>query len=369
MSLRFYSVSSGGLWLDHEFSRGVTALLGQRADGVEQVLELAAGCQRPERGVVSLDQRPPLSHPATRAGVGTVFEQEWAPRGLRVGDWLRQLQQHHCVATSSQTPTECLGRLGVADLERRWTHALGANERRAALLALALGLDAPRLLALSNPFSIAGIDRAQLAAELARHAHHAVVLFSTPHLSDVELTGGERCVFASGRLVGELALTSASASRVCYRVTCDDPSKLCAALLNVACVQSVSAPQHARTLEIIGTAPLKLNLAILDRAREHGVVLENIVEAPVDLESLQAHARGRRDGEYRAGAQATASDPVLTPKASPDASVAIPFGDALAPAGVTKELVLTTVNADGTSVPESATALRSPVPPHEVDDG
>jgi hypothetical protein len=98
-------------------------------------------------------------------------------------------------------------------------------------------------------------------------------------------------------------------SRVCYRVTCDAPGLLCAGLLALPEVTSVSAPQHARTLEVEGRDALKLNLAILEQATTLGVQIENLVEAAADLQALQAHARGRRDAEYHAAT--AAAEPVL----------------------------------------------------------
>ncbi len=308
MSARFLSVTSDNLWLDHEFPRGMTALIGLVDDGVERVLRLAAGCQRPDRGVVSIAQRPPLNDPATRAAIGTVFEHEWAPRGVTVAQWLERLRRHHAPGTSSKNAQTCLGRLGLDHLAGRSTNELNENDRRAALLALALGLDAPLLLALSTPFSIAGVDRARLAAELARHATRAVVLFSTAHVSDAELTGAERLVFAGGRLMGALQATDGLGSRVCYRVTCDAPGLLCAGLLALPEVTSVSAPQHARTLEVEGMDALKLSLAILEQSATLGVKIENLVEAAADLQALQAHARGRRDAEYHAAT--TTAEPI-----------------------------------------------------------
>lgn len=305
MSLRFFSVTSAGLWLDHEFSTGATCLLGTADDGVEQVLALASGCVRPERGVVSLDHKPLFNHPDTRAAVGTLSSVEWAPPGSTAFEWVEQLQGLHRVATSSAAAEQCLSDLGLSALGRELMGDLSPDQRRGVALAVALGLHAPKLLALSTPFEVRSVSQRAVVEKLAEHAQRSIVLFSTTQQRDAARLGAQARVFAANRCVGQWAAEQSGPAHrnVCYRVTCDPPAKLCAALLGHPAVLSVQAPAHRSTLEVIGTAPEATSLALLEAADEAGVTIHDLFEAPLDLEALQANMRGHSDGMYQAALQ------------------------------------------------------------------
>lgn len=309
MSLRFFSVTSAGLWLDHEFEIGATGLLGSSTDGGEQVLALANGSVRPERGVVSLDHTPAFDHPRTRAAVGTLSPQEWAPAGATALEWMAQLQGLHRQATSSAPAEQCLSDLGLSSLRKQLMGDLSPDQRRGVALAVALGLDAPRLLTLSTPFEVRSVSQAAVHERLTAHARRCIVLFTTTQQDDVSRLGAGACVFAGKRCVGRWDSGEEGPAQrvVCYRVTCEPAAKMYAALLAQPAVRSVQAPVHRGTLQVIGNGAEATSLAILETANQHGITLHDMFEAPLELDALQASMRGHTDAAYQTALQTTQS--------------------------------------------------------------
>jgi ABC-type thiamine transport system ATPase subunit len=331
MSLQFHAVSSDGLWLDHTFVTGATVLLGNWTDGPGRVLELSCGSHRPERGDVTLDGKSLFAAPQARATVGTLFPAESVLGAGLTADWLERVALLRGLSGNMSNPAECLGRIGAESLLARKTRTLTSIERRKVALAAALGLPAPRVLALADPFGIPGVERATLAQLLSEVATRAIVLVATPHLKDALTLAATTCTFSNGRLLTRpfRADEEQPTPHVRYRVTTNDPARLMHQLLASPMVDRVQVPQHTRTLEVAGTNARGLSLAILRASLDCGARIENLIEAPLDLDALQAAARGRADGTYAAAYQASA---VPATSASSDATAFHQPGDSERPA-------------------------------------
>jgi ABC-2 type transport system ATP-binding protein len=304
MSLRFDAVWGGGTALDCSWGVGAHCLLGAWTEGIERLFSLASGKVAPEHGKVTLDGVEPFRNPSTRARVVLVDSEAWLPNASTLTAAMSMLQAIHAPALQGESPRSCLERLGLSHLAERPTAELDAEERRAALLSLALGFRAPRLLLLAEPLSIRGVDRQALREGLADAARTGIVLVSTEHHAVVAELGSPTSVFAAGRLlVGEGSSDLRSSAFGCFRITSDDPKRLATLLLDAPEVFSVQAPLHTGTLEVSGVSPEALSLAVLRTALAAGIRLDHLIEVPAQLDVLQAAVRGRADGTYAAAYQ------------------------------------------------------------------
>lgn len=311
MSLRFQSVVDGPLWLDQHFEVGITALVGHAGDELDRVLELATGYRRPVRGVVSLDSVPLFDAPRARASIGSALGDEWAPPRWRTSDWIRQLRRLHGLADGD--PSACLARLGLEALGHRFTESLSVRERRSVTLAVALSLPSPRALVLEDPLGLGIPEQSRLIELLGAAGARAIVLLTTPHHEDAALLGARPLVFAKGR-----CLPAPTQPSGCFRVTTDRPGALAAALLADPRVYRVHAPVHTGTLEVSGHDPKDVSRAILEGAAATHAMIENLVEAQLDLDVLQATWRGYADAAYTAAHQVASQVYVAPTPARPD---------------------------------------------------
>lgn len=313
MSLRFQGVVDGPLWLDQRFEVGVTALVGHAGDELDRVLELATGYRRPARGVVSLDSVPLFDAPRARASIGSALGDEWAPPKWLTSEWIRQLRYLHGLTDGD--PAECLVTLGLDALAQRSTETLSARERRSVALAVATSLPSPRALVLEDPLGLGIPEQNRLMELLGAAARRAIVILTTPHPEDAALLGAHTYVFAKGR-----CLPAPTQPSACFRVTTDRPGDLAAALLADPRVSRVHAPAHASTLEVSGRDPKDVSRAILEASAATTATLENLIEAQLDLDVLQATWRGYADAAYTAAHQVAPQVYVAPAPLPPDAT-------------------------------------------------
>jgi energy-coupling factor transporter ATP-binding protein EcfA2 len=225
----------------------------------------------------------------------------WLPELGSVSAALEMLDAIRNPHASSSRLLDSLERMQIAHLGARRPSELGRHERRAVLLAYLLGLDSLKVVLLCDPFTIAGVNQLALVERLHELASTAVVLLATDQAEDVQRLGAAAGVFSAGRLLEPKGAHALRPSEYgCFRVTCDQPQRLTLALQNNPAVHSVQAPLHTSTLEVTGTNPEQLSLAILGAINELGIQLYNLTDVPVQLEVLQAAVRGRVDGMYAA---------------------------------------------------------------------
>jgi len=309
VTLRFASVAVSGVWLDHRFEPGLTALVGHPDAAARAIVELACGLRLPERGVVSLAGKAPALHPELRAAIASLLPEEPAPRDTTVLYWMERSRALRLAARACPDAETCLDRLGLAELGRRTTDAITPRECRAAMLALACGLEDPAAMVLWEPLTIAGVDRAELSRVLDERARNAPVLFTTTDPQAATSLGATTLHLVGGRLLN----APARPATVTYRVTVEGSSELASSLLAEPNVLRVAAPHDAHTLEVTGVEAADLSSTILRCIVRSDAKLVALTPTYHDLDTLQASARGSADAAYNAAQQAPAIQPQQYP--------------------------------------------------------
>jgi ABC-type multidrug transport system ATPase subunit len=304
VTLHFDGVWGGGFALTHTWDAGLTCLTGGWEDGADRIFALASGSTLPEHGKVTLDGARLFDSPASRARVVRVDRDAWLPQAPSLLAALTQLQALHAPELQGEPPLACLERMGLGAWATRPPNTLSNAERRGALLGLALGFHAPRLLLLADPGETVAFDAQYVTARLAELARTAIVLFATERPQQATALGARTAVLSKGRLLEAGNGTALSSTAFgCLRLACADATRLATLLLALPEVHSAQAPLHSQTLEVTGSDPQALSLAIMRTALSAGIRVDQLVEVPPQLDVLQAALRGRADGAYAAAYQ------------------------------------------------------------------
>jgi ABC-type multidrug transport system ATPase subunit len=317
MTLVFDRVSAPPLvGVSFELGPGTHVLLGTPEDGTHAAIAVAAGAVAPRAGRVSLGGADPRRSPAARRRIGSLLELEELPPAARVVDAVRAALALH---GSAGDPAAALASVGLEAWAARATRKLSPRERRSVALAIALGVDGPLLLALSEPLAdVPGIDRRAARDAIATRSRQAVVLCATASVRDALELGGTTLVLHRGRIVRTLA--GATSPDLAPRQTAelvlstDDARALAGALAEVpsvssACWNDREAPGQ---LTVRGDDLERLALGVVRAARDAGIRIHALGPAlPSVLEVKAASAgvaRAAYDEAYRLAAERARAD-------------------------------------------------------------
>jgi branched-chain amino acid transport system permease protein len=168
----------------------VTGIIGANGSGKTTLLNIVTGLESADGGIVRLDAIPLLAQPPrARAELGLArgFQHPEIPVGLDV------------LEAVSATTTEAEGmaaleRVGLAQMARRPTHALGPADRRRLDIARALA-SGPTVLLLDEPASgLSASERADLAVLLRELAGEGIAVVVVEHGMDFLLPIADRLV-------------------------------------------------------------------------------------------------------------------------------------------------------------------------------
>jgi iron(III) transport system ATP-binding protein len=187
-------------------SSEILALLGPSGCGKTTTLRIIAGLERPDSGLVRLNDRVVVSDsvfvPPEKRGVGMVFQDHALFPHLTVSENIAFGLRGQSAAQIKQTVGEMLHLVGLLPLAKRYPHALSGGERQRVALARALAPH-PVLVLMDEPFSSLDAD---LRMEMREHvrqilkAIQATVVFVT-HDQDEALYMGDRlAVLQKGHL-------------------------------------------------------------------------------------------------------------------------------------------------------------------------
>lgn len=171
--------------IDLSLDSGIHALVEAPGNEAAELVSICSGLVRPKKGSVHLNAERPFQSPRARRKIGALFRVEEPLEGPTVDVSVSRallLHGHHGRARDLFAP------FGLESLLLRSPGSLSPLETRTVALALALGVTAPDLLVLYEPFS-AGLGRREVDARLTdRAAEGTVVLIVLASLRDaVEL--------------------------------------------------------------------------------------------------------------------------------------------------------------------------------------
>lgn len=193
--------------ISFELSDGeILALVGPSGCGKTTTLRIIAGLERPDSGIVRLNDRVVASGtvfvPPEKRGVGMVFQDHALFPHLTVSENIAFGLRGQSTEQARQTVGEMLHLVGLLPLAKRYPHALSGGERQRVALARALA-PRPVLVLMDEPFSSLDAD---LRLEMREHVRRilksmqATVVFVT-HDQDEALYMGDRlAVLQSGQL-------------------------------------------------------------------------------------------------------------------------------------------------------------------------
>jgi iron(III) transport system ATP-binding protein len=193
--------------ISFELSGGeILALVGPSGCGKTTTLRIIAGLERPDSGIVRLNDRVVVSEsvfvPPEKRGVGMVFQDHALFPHLTVSENIAFGLRGQPAAEIKKTVGEMLHLVGLLPLAKRYPHALSGGERQRVALARALA-PRPVLVLMDEPLSSLDAD---LRMEMREHVRgilksmQATVVFVT-HDQDEALYMGDRlAVLQSGHL-------------------------------------------------------------------------------------------------------------------------------------------------------------------------
>jgi iron(III) transport system ATP-binding protein len=193
--------------ISFELSRSeILALVGPSGCGKTTTLRIIAGLERPDSGVVQLNDRVVASEsvfiPPEKRGVGMVFQDHALFPHLTVSENIAFGLRGQSSAEIKKTVGEMLHLVGLLPLARRHPHALSGGERQRVALARALA-PRPVLVLMDEPFSSLDAD---LRMEMREHVRRilksmqATVIFVTHDQEEALYMGDRLAVLQNGHL-------------------------------------------------------------------------------------------------------------------------------------------------------------------------
>ncbi len=184
----------------------VLALVGPSGCGKTTTLQLIAGLERPDSGLIQLNGQTVASDtcfvPTERRGVGMVFQDHALFPHLNVFDNIAFGLRTKKQVNINQVVGEMLDLVGLTPLAKRFPHALSGGERQRVALARALA-PRPVLVLMDEPFSSLDTDLRQEMREHVRSllkAIQATAVFVTHDQEEALYMGDRLAVFNHGQI-------------------------------------------------------------------------------------------------------------------------------------------------------------------------
>lgn len=184
----------------------ILALVGPSGCGKTTTLRLIAGLERPDSGLIRLDNRVIASEsvfvPPEQRGVGMVFQDHALFPHLTVYENVAFGLRGRKPAEIKSIVGDMLHLVGLLPLSKRYPHALSGGERQRVALARALA-PRPILLLMDEPFSSLDAD---LRTEVREHVRgilksmRATVIFVTHDQEEALFMGDRLAVLQRGGL-------------------------------------------------------------------------------------------------------------------------------------------------------------------------
>lgn len=284
--LRFEAVTTAELVnLNASFTPGIHVVLGAEHDGTDALLRAAAGSTRPKQGRAFLNGVAPYSDSRTRRGIATLFADE---SSLSAHTVQRSVALALRARADSRSALAVLDAAGLAAFATYRVSELSAREARAVALAIALCHPAPSLLALHEPYALAGSINPGFIAQKLRDfaAARAVVVCTVSRLSEAERIGGALFALERGVWLDPAALRG-SGTPVTLRVQTPEPRRLVARLSEAPDVTAVEWA-GAQELLVRGHSLEVLAHSVVANARAEAIRITALKSDPPPLALLAA---------------------------------------------------------------------------------
>lgn len=291
--------------LNVSWGPGIHAVLGAPNDGGPLLLYLLAGFARPRRGSVRVVDGNPV-YTRVRSQIALVPLYPVLPDALRVGEIVALARRLRSDPRASAL--ESLSVLGLEALAPRLARTLSHDERRAVLLAQALGSPRVRVLLVEEP-GVRVESRAahRLGAALRDFARgDRVVIVATSSSRDAEALADDVWQLRTGCLRGPFppatstTMESSSSNGATLRVRVSDPRALTGALSRESTVEGVAyddlgvrvhGPNALALAEAVGRAIVATQVAVMELAAEPDDDFPSIARRQADPIAAQ-RARG-----------------------------------------------------------------------------
>jgi iron(III) transport system ATP-binding protein len=184
----------------------ILSFVGPSGCGKTTTLRVIAGLERPDRGIIRLDQRTINDDrtfvPPEKRNIGMVFQDHALFPHLSVFDNIAFGLRGFTKAEKKDRVSELLNLVGVEALAKRFPHFLSGGERQRVALARALAPE-PALLLMDEPFSSLDAHLRLEVREQIRNilkASQSTVIFVTHDQEEALFMGDRLAVFNQGKM-------------------------------------------------------------------------------------------------------------------------------------------------------------------------
>ena len=294
---------------DLDLTPGRYVVLGSEREPQVALVAVLTGAERPQRGLVLLDGRPPSASPEARRKVAALLGEEALPPAKTVHDSVTRALAAR--GGNASAVAALLADAGLQPLAKVAPSLLSPRETRSVALALALAHDTAELFALHEPLTTS-LAAAFVLARLDEHtARGAVVLTCTTSPAEASVLGGQWLSLEQGRVRPPDRTTVRLGTGPWQQVLVETPDARTLSQLLLDSPHGLSTELVSpNALHVIGPALDTTVQALLELARDHGLSLRRIEAAVPPVEALLAARAGFARAAYEASrAAALGADP------------------------------------------------------------
>ncbi len=314
MKLVFHGVTSTALHhVQAELESGITVVLGRDGGALDELVRLACGERRPQRGTALVLGAPVASAPRARRSVAALFAAETLPPAASVEAALTSLLAARELTLGAR---EVLQRWELESYAKRRPAELAPAEVRGLALGFALCDERAQVLALFEPLATA-LPRVRVLEALRRRSAEAAVMVCTSSLEDARALGGQWLVLDGGALsvAAAEAFTHGGAPKT-IMVRSSGARRLAALLAAEDAVSAVHWDEQRAPSELWLSGPdaSALGAALSRVALQSEVALDWVSPLVPPLEAVLAARAGLVQGAYEAAyRRAQAMAPSVAP--------------------------------------------------------
>jgi len=268
---------------------GLHVVLAAANDGAADLVRALSGTLRAARGRVLVDGRDPYRDPSLRRSIASLLADEPC-----LGEMDVESVARHVVGTSARrsNAVDVLGDVGMTEARTRRHSELTTAQRRTLALALALAVEAPRLVVLYEPLWAAQGRSQQVVERLIELGRETTVVVCTARTDHASRLGGTLHLMRRGVVVGKVSSLRSAGPGAAMTVGVSDARRFCARLAMEPHVRNVELDAESGRVSVVGAELDELAALIASVCRGEGIELRYLAPARVELSELQSAATG-----------------------------------------------------------------------------